>query len=121
MNSMPLHLILPLSLILSAPALIADAQAGATPSLAKQFDYDRTLPLDVKETARREENGALLRDITYAHADGRDERRDADHAAERGGRAGAGASCSCTGTGRRRRRPTARSSSRTRSRSRGRA
>ena len=30
------------------------------------FDYDASLPLDVKETARREEKGALLRDITYA-------------------------------------------------------
>ena len=53
-------------MILSAPAVIADAQAGAPRALAKQFDYDRTLPLDVKETSRREQDGAVLRDITYA-------------------------------------------------------
>jgi predicted esterase len=40
---------------------IAAAQTAA-PSL---FDYDATRPLDVRETARREGNGAVLRDITY--------------------------------------------------------
>ena len=34
------------------------------------FDYDRTRPLDVRETARREDNGAVLRDITYATLNG---------------------------------------------------
>lgn len=33
---------------------------------AALFDYDSKLPLDIKETARREEKGALLREITYA-------------------------------------------------------
>ena len=33
---------------------------------AALFDYDSSLPLDIKETSRREEKGALLRDITYA-------------------------------------------------------
>jgi dienelactone hydrolase len=33
---------------------------------ATLFDYTASLPLEIKETARREEKGALLRDITYA-------------------------------------------------------
>ena len=33
---------------------------------AKEFNYDKARTLDVKETARREENGVLLRDISYA-------------------------------------------------------
>jgi dienelactone hydrolase len=33
---------------------------------AALFDYDPSLPLDIKETSRREEKGVLLRDITYA-------------------------------------------------------
>ena len=39
------------------------APAPAAPSL---FAYDTSHPLDVHETARREDNGVLLRDITYA-------------------------------------------------------
>ncbi len=35
-----------------------------------QFDYDATRPLDIKETSRREDNGVLLRDITYAQISG---------------------------------------------------
>src|ERR687898_1778053 len=46
---------------LAALAVGALGQAPAT-----LFDYDATVPLDVKETARREEKGVLLRDITYA-------------------------------------------------------
>ena len=42
---------------------IAAAAQTAAPSL---FDYDATRPLDVRETARREDNGAVMRDITYA-------------------------------------------------------
>ena len=57
-------------MILSAPAVITDAQAGATQSLSQQFDYDRTRPLDVKETSRREQDGAVLRDISYATSTG---------------------------------------------------
>ena len=34
------------------------------------FEYDATRPLGVKETARREDNGALVRDITYATLSG---------------------------------------------------
>jgi len=37
-----------------------------SPAPATLFDYDASRPLDVKETARREDGGALLRDITYA-------------------------------------------------------
>ena len=37
---------------------------------AALFDYAATAPLDVKETARREEGGARLRDITYATLSG---------------------------------------------------
>jgi predicted esterase len=33
---------------------------------ALRFEYDATRPLDVKDTARREDNGAVLRDVTYA-------------------------------------------------------
>ena len=39
------------------------AAQTAAPSL---FDYDAIRPLDVRETARREDNGAVVRDITYA-------------------------------------------------------
>jgi len=50
-----------------APALIAlvitSLQSTSDPSL---FNYAAARPLDVRETARREDNGVLLRDITYA-------------------------------------------------------
>jgi cephalosporin-C deacetylase-like acetyl esterase len=56
------------------------ARLGATPDfhhglLAQTaaptlFDYDRTRPLDVRETMRREDTGAVLRDITYATLNG---------------------------------------------------
>ena len=50
-----------------ALALIAVAfssfQSTADPSL---FAYDTTRPLGVRETGRREDNGVLLRDISYA-------------------------------------------------------
>jgi dienelactone hydrolase len=48
-------------LVLPALATGLLLQAPAT-----LFDYASNLPLDIKETARREEKGALLRDITYA-------------------------------------------------------
>jgi dienelactone hydrolase len=35
------------------------------------FDYDASRPLDVKETATREKDGQVLRDITYATLEGR--------------------------------------------------
>jgi pimeloyl-ACP methyl ester carboxylesterase len=35
------------------------------------FDYDRSLPPDVKEQARREREGVFLQDITYATLDGK--------------------------------------------------
>jgi dienelactone hydrolase len=47
--------------------LAIGAAQTASPAL---FDYDTTRPLDVRETARREENGAVLRDITYATLSG---------------------------------------------------
>jgi dienelactone hydrolase len=37
-----------------------------SPAPAALFDYDASRPLDVQETSRREDNGVLLRDITYA-------------------------------------------------------
>jgi len=43
------------------------APATADPSL---FNYDAARPLDVRETSRREDNGVLLRDITYATLNG---------------------------------------------------
>jgi dienelactone hydrolase len=51
------------SLLLLA-ALQTAPPAGAR--VEKSFDYDRAAPLDMRETARREQDGALLRDITYA-------------------------------------------------------
>jgi dienelactone hydrolase len=51
---------LPLLLVTLAITLL---QSTADPSL---FDYNAGLPLDVRETGRREDNGAVLRDITYA-------------------------------------------------------
>src|SRR5215211_2726847 len=47
--------------------VIASLQSIAPPSL---FDYDATRPLDVRETGRREEDGVVLRDITYATLSG---------------------------------------------------
>src|SRR5688572_8206056 len=49
------------SIVLSTLALGLLAQAPAA-----LFDYDASLPLGITETSRREEKGALLRDITYA-------------------------------------------------------
>jgi dienelactone hydrolase len=46
--------------------LLLVAQTTTTPS----FDYDTARPLDVRETARREQGGALLRDITYVELSG---------------------------------------------------
>jgi hypothetical protein len=51
-----------LALLLAALA-ITSPQSTADPSL---FNYDTAVPLDVRETNRREDNGVLLRDITYA-------------------------------------------------------
>jgi dienelactone hydrolase len=34
------------------------------------FDYDATRPLEIKETSRREDNGVLLRDLSYAQLSG---------------------------------------------------
>jgi dienelactone hydrolase len=50
-------------LTLPLALLILTLQPTAAPSL---FEYDAARPLDVRETARREDNGVLLRDITYA-------------------------------------------------------
>jgi dienelactone hydrolase len=35
-----------------------------------QFEYDRGKPIDLRETGRREERGAVLRDVTYAMLNG---------------------------------------------------
>ena len=50
------------SVLLAAVTVAAAAQVS--------FDYNRALPVDVKETGRREQGGASLRDITYAQLDG---------------------------------------------------
>jgi dienelactone hydrolase len=49
------------------PALFVASLLLQQPS----FDYNRALPPDIKETARRQQDGADLRDITYATLDGR--------------------------------------------------
>ena len=41
------------------------AAAVFTQAPAGLFDYDASLPLGIRETSRRQEQGALLRDITY--------------------------------------------------------
>ena len=48
-----------------AAALLLSALTQS-PAPAALFDYDASRPLDVKETSRREDNGVLLREITYA-------------------------------------------------------
>ena len=47
-------------------SLGATAAARQDAGLAAQFAHDRKLPLDVKETSRREQDAALVRDVTYA-------------------------------------------------------
>ena len=49
--------------MLLAALLFSFVQAAAAPA---SFDYDAGRPLDLRETARREQDGAVLRDITYA-------------------------------------------------------
>ena len=46
-------------------ALTTLAAAVLAQAPAALFDYDASLPAGIKETSRREEKGALLRDITY--------------------------------------------------------
>ena len=48
------------------PVMVSAAAVAAQVS----FDYNRALPVDVKETGRREQGVASLRDITYAQLDG---------------------------------------------------
>jgi dienelactone hydrolase len=55
----------PLALLMIVLAQ-APAVSPSEADPARLFDYDGSAPLAVRETARREENGALLRDITYA-------------------------------------------------------
>lgn len=56
---------------LAAAAILAGTgQPPAAPEMSKEFAYDDSRPLDLQETARREENGAVLRDVTYATLDG---------------------------------------------------
>jgi predicted esterase len=51
--------------------LIALASTSIQPTAdASLFTYDTSRPLDVRETGRREDNGVLLRDITYADLTG---------------------------------------------------
>jgi dienelactone hydrolase len=51
--------------------LLAFPQPGTpTDPVAKSFEYDRGRAIDLRETARRVENGALVRDVTYATLDG---------------------------------------------------
>ena len=51
---------------LTSLALIALTTAVLAQAPASLFDYDVSMPLNVKDSARREEQGALLRDISYA-------------------------------------------------------
>ena len=53
--------------LLIAAAFVPQTPAAAPdPAVAAQFAYDAAAPLDVTETARREQDGAVLRDISYA-------------------------------------------------------
>jgi predicted esterase len=49
-----------------AAALLLLIAGSQFPAPASLFDYEASRPLDVKETSRRDDNGVLLRDITYA-------------------------------------------------------
>ncbi len=52
-------------------ALISALTLGAAAAHAEvSFDYDQSKPLDLQETATREQDGVTLRDITYALPDG---------------------------------------------------
>ena len=44
---------------------------GVPTGFQVSFDYDRALPPDIQETARRQQGGAGVRDVTYATLDGR--------------------------------------------------
>ncbi|HEX8280018.1 MAG TPA: dienelactone hydrolase family protein, partial [Chthoniobacterales bacterium] len=56
---------------MNLPKLFTLLLATATPALADlSFEYDRDRPLDVRETTVRHQDGAILRDITYASLDG---------------------------------------------------
>ena len=49
-----------------ALGLIVSLSPQVAPAPASLFDYDAARPLDIRETGRREQDGVLLRDITYA-------------------------------------------------------
>ena len=53
-----------------AVGLLTASMAGLV-AQEPNFDYNRALPPDIQETARREQGGAVLRDVTYATLDGR--------------------------------------------------
>lgn len=56
-----------MNILMVLAALAGAAQPPATaPSLAHAFDYDRTRPLAIQESSRREQEGAVLREISYA-------------------------------------------------------
>lgn len=44
--------------------------ATASPGAEISFDYDHSQPLEVRDAGTREKDGILLREITYANADG---------------------------------------------------
>lgn len=57
-----------LTLLLAAPLVTASAQTQRPriEDLARQFDYDNKLPLDVREVGRERRDGVTIIDMTYA-------------------------------------------------------
>ena len=54
-------------MVLAIAALLAAPQPPpAQEGIARAFEYDRSIPIDVQESARRQEAGVLLREISYA-------------------------------------------------------
>jgi cephalosporin-C deacetylase-like acetyl esterase len=59
----------PLLLLIACCASLS-AQAKSIDELRRMFDYDRKMPLDVKETGVINRNGVRIRDVTYASPKG---------------------------------------------------
>ena len=54
-----------------SPLCLRCLRLSVISSAQPSFDYDRSLPIDVQETSRRERDGVFLQEITYATLDGR--------------------------------------------------
>jgi cephalosporin-C deacetylase-like acetyl esterase len=50
---------------------VSTSPATVAPGLLSQFDYDASVPLDVKEVKSEVKDGAVVHDITYAGPEGR--------------------------------------------------